>query len=567
MKKTLSMFLALVMLLTLIPILPALATDGSDINNAKPVVVNTTIQGNFDSAGKSEFYTFTAPVTGRYLLDHVGSVPSALRFTVYEDDKIAVVTGANGEFKPEINLVAEEVYYIKAAGANSVASGAYAFKIVEPFTPADQYGKGANFDLAISAAVNATIQGNFNVPGKADFYKFTAPVTGRYLLDHVGSVPSTLRFTVYEDDKIAVVTGANGEFKPEINLVAEEVYYIKAAGANSVASGTYAFKIVEPFTPADQYGKGANFDLAITRAIDVNIQGNFNVPGKADFYKFTATYAGAYEIKGVNNPPSSLRFTVYEDNKVAIVTGGNNIFEAKVNIQAGKTYFIKASGANSVASGVYTFIIESPMGGSVTPPTITRQPGSETLNINGTVTKLNTAGSVVNGGSLSFQWYSNNKNSTAGGKAIPGATNNFYSAPAKKAGITYYYCVLTNTMSNGKKASATTKVASVTVRRAAAVTPKITKQPKGKSLKRKGKLTLSITAKASPGKLSYQWFSNKANKNTGGKKISKANKPRYTPATKKKGTMYYYCAVTNTDNSAAKKKTIAISKPARVKVR
>ncbi|MCL2082429.1 MAG: InlB B-repeat-containing protein [Oscillospiraceae bacterium] len=116
-------------------------------------------------------------------------------------------------------------------------------------------------------------------------------------------------------------------------------------------------------------------------------------------------------------------------------------------------------------------------------------------------------------------------------------------------------------------ANTVTVTANWTQVRAAAARPKISKHPKKKRLKRNAKHTLSVAAKANPGKLSYQWYSSKRNKNSGGKKIRKANKPGYTPPTKKKGSVYYYCIVTNTDNSAAIKKSTTKTKVAKVTVR
>jgi len=94
----------------------------------------------------------------------------------------------------------------------------------------------------------------------------------------------------------------------------------------------------------------------------------------------------------------------------------------------------------------------------------------------------------------------------------------------------------------------------------AAAKPRIKKQPIGKKVKRKAKYILRIKATAAAikkgsNKLLYQWYRNKKKRIKGGKKIAKATKTRYKVPTGKKGTLYYYCIVTNTDNQAAVKKT------------
>jgi len=101
-----------------------------------------------------------------------------------------------------------------------------------------------------------------------------------------------------------------------------------------------------------------------------------------------------------------------------------------------------------------------------------------------------------------------------------------------------------------------------------AAKPKIKIHPKGKKVKRKGKLTLRISASVSKGTLSYQWYNNKNKSNKNGRKIKKAVEKSYKVSTKKKGTLYFYCIVTNTDTTAAvKKKATATSKVAKVVVK
>ncbi|MCL2081972.1 MAG: hypothetical protein FWH04_01875 [Oscillospiraceae bacterium] len=98
--------------------------------------------------------------------------------------------------------------------------------------------------------------------------------------------------------------------------------------------------------------------------------------------------------------------------------------------------------------------------------------------------------------------------------------------------------------------------------------PKITKQPKKKhTVKRNKRLTLKIkSAKPNLGKLSYQWYSSK--KKTGKfKAVKKAKTASYKPPTTKKGTLYYYCMVTNTDKHAVNKKATRKSRVFRIKVK
>lgn len=79
-------------------------------------------------------------------------------------------------------------------------------------------------------------------------------------------------------------------------------------------------------------------------------------------------------------------------------------------------------------------------------------------------TTLEAVASVTDGGTLTYQWYSNTTNSTANGTLIGGATNATYEATVDAGTTKYFYCVVTNTNNsvNGTKtASATSNVATV----------------------------------------------------------------------------------------------------------
>jgi fibronectin-binding autotransporter adhesin len=60
---------------------------------------------------------------------------------------------------------------------------------------------------------------------------------------------------------------------------------------------------------------------------------------------------------------------------------------------------------------------------------------------------------------------------------------------------------------------------------------------------------LSVTASGTG--LSYQWYSNASNSNTGGTSISGATSSSYTPVNTSAGTLYYYCVVSGTSPCSA----------------
>ncbi|MCL2014161.1 MAG: leucine-rich repeat protein [Oscillospiraceae bacterium] len=214
-----------------------------------------------------------------------------------------------------------------------------------------------------------------------------------------------------------------------------------------------------------------------------------------------------------------------------------------------------------------------PAAGNAAIPNINVQP-QKTRTVDRNKTAALTIAASVGRGVLSYQWFSVGSNKNSGGTRINGATGRTYNAPTGTAGTTrWYYCVVTNTdnaATGNKTATRISNAVSVTVRRATAITPKITRQPKGKNnVRRNTAFNLSVTARRSGNNtISYQWQrSNK--KNSGFKNIkgSAAKRVNYKAPTNKKGTAYYRCIVTNTDNGATRRTNTRISNTVMVKVR
>gem|GEM_PF-1492328 len=190
-------------------------------------------------------------------------------------------------------------------------------------------------------------------------------------------------------------------------------------------------------------------------------------------------------------------------------------------------------------------------------PHISSQPTDISVNVGATAT-LSLMASVSKG-TLSYQWYSNTSKNNSGGTLISGATSTSYNAPTNTAGTYYYYCVVTNTdntATGNKTATAISNAVSVTVNELTyAEIPAITSQPTDISVNVGATATLSLMASVSKGTLSYQWYSNTSKNNSGGTLISGATSTGYNAPTNTAGTYYYYCVVTNTDNTATGNKT------------
>jgi hypothetical protein len=256
------------------------------------------------------------------------------------------------------------------------------------------------------------------------------------------------------------------------------------------------------------------------------------------------------------------------------ITAGNNLatIDALGRLQAsgntaGGTVTVRAAAADgSGVSATRSFTVGAFTAASVdaATPVISVHPQSATYTVGAAATPLSVSASVSDGGTLSYQWYSNTTNSDYGATPV-GANSATYTPLTAAAGTLYYIVTVTNTnpaATGAQTASVTSNVAVVTVNNLVnAATPAITTHPQGATYTVGASATaLSVTASVSDGgTLSYQWYSNTSNSNSGGTLIAGAATASYSPPTAVAGTVYYYVTVTNTNPAATGAQTASVA--------
>ena len=132
------------------------------------------------------------------------------------------------------------------------------------------------------------------------------------------------------------------------------------------------------------------------------------------------------------------------------------------NVSAPGTYYIRSYKASETCWSAATSVVVAAED-FYTPcetPNISVHPNSAeaTYNRGDAATALSVTASVGDGGTLSYQWYSNTTTTNSGGTLISGATSADYTPPTAVAGTLYYYCVVTNTLAGYSPVSATSNV-------------------------------------------------------------------------------------------------------------
>ncbi|MCL2155680.1 MAG: hypothetical protein FWH53_08455 [Leptospirales bacterium] len=141
-------------------------------------------------------------------------------------------------------------------------------------------------------------------------------------------------------------------------------------------------------------------------------------------------------------------------------------------------YYVVVTNTNNSVNGDKTALTVSDTAAvtvnnfvNAAPPKITDQPISASYVQNATATKLTITAESIDGGTLSYQWYSNSSNSNIGGTSLGagnGANTKDYTPDTGAVGILYYYCEITNIITNNgdggvKTAMVKSNVVTVTV--------------------------------------------------------------------------------------------------------
>lgn len=137
-------------------------------------------------------------------------------------------------------------------------------------------------------------------------------------------------------------------------------------------------------------------------------------------------------------------------------------------VTSNTTYYVAAydrSIGNGISSTRWTLKTTKPTNAAV--PTLTKDLSTNEViyNLRATATALNTNAIASDGGTITYEWYKNTKNSITEGTKL-NVTTATYNPSTDHIGTIYYYCVVTNTI-NGeggiKKSSVTTSIAKITV--------------------------------------------------------------------------------------------------------
>jgi hypothetical protein len=261
-------------------------------------------------------------------------------------------------------------------------------------------------------------------------------------------------------------------------------------------------------------------------------------------WSYSSTAGGTYTAVA-NGTPAGITYSGGTTVSLTITGDGSETVTDKFYKCALSTNTPTGAGCDATTTAVTLTTVADPTldqpanasickGGSATLTTLARN-GTGTYNYQWTYSSASggTYTAIANGTPSGITY-------SGGSTASLTITGNGTEAAADK----YYKCVLSTNTPAGAGCDATTTAVTLTT----VADPSISVHPVSPAAVCQGTSLSPLTVTASNGtpSLTYQWYSNTTNSNTGGTSLGSGNGAQtnsYTPPTSSGGTLYYYCVV------------------------
>ena len=377
MKKILTVVMSMILLMLIMTISVAAASESESndsMANATTISTNTNVSGNLSTKSDVDWYKFTTTSDGYFnvAFTHDFESSSSDYWKVY-------LYNSSGN-----NIDGTSSYFGVDGNANmttntfGVPAGTYYIKIVKDYYSGKNYNLKVNFtsssdwetednnskDTADTIEVNDGINGSLSMNGDVDWYKFTTTSNGYFNVefthDFVSSSSDYWKVYLYNSTGVNNIDGSSSYFAVDGNAN-------MTTNTFGVPAGTYYIKIVKDYYSGNNYNLKVNFTSSsdwetennntkeTANIIEVNdsINGSLSMNGDVDWYKFTTTSNGYFNVEFTHDfvSSSSDYWKVYLYNSTGVnnidgsssyfaVDGNANMTTNTFGVPAG-TYYIK----------------------------------------------------------------------------------------------------------------------------------------------------------------------------------------------------------------------------------
>ena len=347
-----------------------------------PITGAGTANGLLEEHRDTDLFQFVAPATGQAVL-RLDTPASRLDPYLYVFDGTSRhgLVARNDDYhgydsQVTIDVSAGQTYFVLADNYRDRSTGSYALTIHADVAPSDDHPDFGEWGTATPISLDTTTgdgsaQGTLEQSGDSDLFQFIAPETGQAVIrleatDDVLHPYLEVGDSRREDGFLASDGDVDRhDAQVTIDVTAGETYFVLASGAPSELTGAYAVSVHAPVRDHADFGE---WDAATAILLDAttgagSARGVLEQSGDSDLFQFVAPETGQVVIRleatdDVLHPCLSVGDSRREDGFLA----GDGNFDGRdaqvtIDVTAGETYFVMASGAPSELTGAYSLAI------------------------------------------------------------------------------------------------------------------------------------------------------------------------------------------------------------------
>ena len=344
-------------------IVASAASSESESNDtaatATGISINQTVSGNISANGDNDWYKFTVTEQGWFNVsfthDIVSSSGSHWRLYLYRADASSGIDGITSGYEIAGNAdlttsnygVAPGTYYLRVTQSSYRTTNYYRIKV--NFTASGDWETENNNSSATAdeIAVNETVNGSLTMSGDEDWYKFTVTERGWFNVSFnhntVSSTGKYWRLYLYQADAVTGIDGVSYSFDARGNEnittsnygVAPGTYYIKIYRSDYHSANDYRLKVnfTEATTWETEYNNSSS--TADTIGLNKDINGSLTMSGDEDWYRFTVTKQGWFNVSFKHDTVSSTgkhwKIYLYQGDAVSGIDSTTAAYEVAGN--------------------------------------------------------------------------------------------------------------------------------------------------------------------------------------------------------------------------------------------
>ncbi len=329
--------------------------DDHGYNNSTATMLTTgeEISGEIGFTFDIDYFKIVPEESGPYVMESTGSADLYGSLTGHHSNND--ISGENKNFRIAYKLVANQTYYLQVrhnyySDKDNMNTGAYKIKLTKL---TDNFGD--SFETATEVDTLKLIYSGIEALNDNDYVKFVALKTASYTIESFGSLNMYGR--LYNDAKSSLAYDYNSandgrNFKIVYNLEEGKTYYLRLY-EESNNFGDYGFAI---YPGTDDHKNEINYASLVQ--IGVESAGNFNYSGDVDYFRFSPSADGIYQIRSYG---SNDTYCEIYDSIGNMLGSSDNIDDTDKNfsiiqsLPANRTCYVKVIHTDPVSGlGEYT---------------------------------------------------------------------------------------------------------------------------------------------------------------------------------------------------------------------